>query len=556
MKVIKEDGSSIYKLTDFGASRVLEENEQFMSLCGTEEYLHPNVFERAILRKNQNQSFQSTIDLWSLGVTLYHAATGALPFQPYGGLRNNKRIMYEMISKKEFGHISGAQTSPNGPIQWSNKLPDSCRLSAGLKRIITPMLANLMHVDSKRSFDRFFTEVDKLLSRKCIHVFNVSGAELIRVYLSKQEEYAVFEENIREQTNITTENQLILYDMNAIYGEIQFETSENKPLYLFNKDKTREISIQNIELPSLESFPEVLDLEKDAYLAQIAYTTSCKCKQYIAKISLVCKLLCDSVKTFSKFLCKNLKKLYNTSTHLSAKYTLIVNKADSIWFTKKLIKYLSKNCEMSEDISKEHLKNLRTKIEHLHETECEYNHLFLKWEAIVCCLKCPQKTLATAKAETFENILFESWMKFERDRDTGKLTGGDEECHLFERNRISDVFYRMLHLLETEVQSQYVQFVRGFDEWFEAALQIYEEVVRLEKSLVEFEEILDEFDMKLCVSRCGLVDYVKSINRKQTFSETHKNDNSTKDVLQKVKMDIHNLLNNSRDIRTQLLEYC
>ena len=30
---------AIYKLTDFGAARELEEEEQFMSLYGTEEYL-------------------------------------------------------------------------------------------------------------------------------------------------------------------------------------------------------------------------------------------------------------------------------------------------------------------------------------------------------------------------------------------------------------------------------------------------------------------------------------------------------------------------------------
>lgn len=39
MKFIGEDGISIYKLTDFGAARVLEDDQPFMSLYGTEEYL-------------------------------------------------------------------------------------------------------------------------------------------------------------------------------------------------------------------------------------------------------------------------------------------------------------------------------------------------------------------------------------------------------------------------------------------------------------------------------------------------------------------------------------
>ena len=43
MKFVAEDGSSVYKLTDFGAARELDDDQQFMSLYGTEEYLHPDM---------------------------------------------------------------------------------------------------------------------------------------------------------------------------------------------------------------------------------------------------------------------------------------------------------------------------------------------------------------------------------------------------------------------------------------------------------------------------------------------------------------------------------
>ena len=35
MKFIKDDGSIVYKLTDFGAARELQDDQQFMSLYGT-----------------------------------------------------------------------------------------------------------------------------------------------------------------------------------------------------------------------------------------------------------------------------------------------------------------------------------------------------------------------------------------------------------------------------------------------------------------------------------------------------------------------------------------
>lgn len=39
MRQVGEDGRSVYKLTDFGAARELEDDEKFVSVYGTEEYL-------------------------------------------------------------------------------------------------------------------------------------------------------------------------------------------------------------------------------------------------------------------------------------------------------------------------------------------------------------------------------------------------------------------------------------------------------------------------------------------------------------------------------------
>ena len=51
------------------------------------------MYERAVLRKDHQKKYGATVDLWSIGVKFYHAATGSLPFRPFEGPRRNKEVM-------------------------------------------------------------------------------------------------------------------------------------------------------------------------------------------------------------------------------------------------------------------------------------------------------------------------------------------------------------------------------------------------------------------------------------------------------------------------------
>ncbi|XP_063274327.1 inhibitor of nuclear factor kappa-B kinase subunit epsilon isoform X3 [Prinia subflava] len=248
MRLVGEDGRSIYKLTDFGAARELEDDEKFVSVYGTEEYLHPDVYERAVLRKPQQKAFGVTVDLWSIGVTFYHAATGSLPFVPFGGPRRNKEIMYKITTEKPRGAIAGIQRQENGSIEWSYELPITCRLSAGLQDQLIPVLANILEVDQEKcwGFDQFFAGTNDILQRIVVDVFSLQQASSHRIYIHSYNTTTKFLDAVFKQTNIVPHHQEYffeghLYELDPNLQARNFcRTTERSPLTLLSTSEQPE----------------------------------------------------------------------------------------------------------------------------------------------------------------------------------------------------------------------------------------------------------------------------------------------------------------------------
>uniref|UniRef100_A0A3B5MXH7 Inhibitor of nuclear factor kappa B kinase subunit epsilon n=1 Tax=Xiphophorus couchianus TaxID=32473 RepID=A0A3B5MXH7_9TELE len=245
MRQVGEDGKSVYKLTDFGAARELEDDEKFMSIYGTEEYLHPDMYERAVLRKPHQKSYGVSVDLWSIGVTLYHSATGSLPFTPFEGPRKNKLTMYKITTEKPAGAIAGTQRVEGGPIEWSYHLPYSCQLSQGLKALLVPVLAGIMEADQGRcwGFDQFFTATTDVLQRQPVYVFSLQQAMAHSIYVHHYNTYvlSVFFEEVAAQTGIGIPQQQLMYLGHDLVLEGSMKvvnlpcTSSSQPLILLSR---------------------------------------------------------------------------------------------------------------------------------------------------------------------------------------------------------------------------------------------------------------------------------------------------------------------------------
>uniref|UniRef100_A0A7N8WY72 Inhibitor of nuclear factor kappa B kinase subunit epsilon n=1 Tax=Mastacembelus armatus TaxID=205130 RepID=A0A7N8WY72_9TELE len=242
MRQAGDDGRSVYKLTDFGAARELKDDEKFVSIYGTEEYLHPDMYERAVLRKPHQKSYGVSVDLWSIGVTFYHAATGSLPFTPYEGPRRNKPTMYKITAEKPMGAIAGRQRVESGPIEWSYNLPHSCQLSQGLKVQLVPVLAGILEVDQKRcwGFEQFFKATTDILQRQPVHLFSLQQAMPHCVYIHHYNTVSIFFEEVASQTGIEVQQQHLLYLGHELPLESNMKvvnlphTSPARPLVLFS----------------------------------------------------------------------------------------------------------------------------------------------------------------------------------------------------------------------------------------------------------------------------------------------------------------------------------
>lgn len=551
MKFICDDGSTVYKLTDFGAARELQEDQQFMSLYGTEEYLHPDMYERAVLRKPVGKTFGATVDLWSIGVTLYHVATGNLPFRPFGG-RRNKETMFYITTKKASGVIAGIQTSENGPIDWSRDLPITCQLTTGLKKHVTPLLAGLLEVDTQKiwSFDRFFTEVTNCLSRIAIHVFHVNKAINIEIFIHPDESYEQLQAYITEQTEIPAANQILIKRKKLFLSEIQEsmpargypKSKSEKPLMRFSKENNNVLLNQEPDIPKFPVFPNLVSVENDATQAKQACSVGHVCKRRVEKLSTCSKMIQECVDSFTTVVCNDLTKLYTKSQHINEVMSRIKEFTEFVHTTQKTVVILltklnqldqhnfpptiklSKITQMNKELGQ-----ISCAVQQLYQRNVSENTLKSEWDSVARNIKCPFQTKSPARAKALVDRLRDSWQHLLRDRATRSLTYNDEQFHALERIKIAESGRRLKMLLDSECNPTINQLAEILGDWYKISQTVYLQTMILDKDIDTYQHRIEEFSEELSIEKnVYLDDLAKYMDKLKSSNKSSLN--STPDV--------------------------
>ena len=162
------DNKGHIKLTDFGLSKILEdENDKAFTICGTPQYLAPEVLLK--------QGYDKNVDWWSLGCIMFEMLVGKLPFPIKRDVKMSLKIYEKKIAfpnnidkdaedlikkllvinpKKRLGYgPNGSDDIKNHPffkgVDWN---------LAYEKKIDPPFVPKLKNEMDLSYFDNFFTD--------------------------------------------------------------------------------------------------------------------------------------------------------------------------------------------------------------------------------------------------------------------------------------------------------------------------------------------------------------------------------------------------------------
>ncbi|XP_048111479.1 LOW QUALITY PROTEIN: inhibitor of nuclear factor kappa-B kinase subunit epsilon [Alosa alosa] len=496
MRQVGEDGRSIYKLTDFGAARELEDDEKFMSIYGTEEYLHPDMYERAVLRKPQQKTYGVSVDLWSVGVTFYHAACGSLPFVPYGGPRRNKQTMYKITTEKPTGAIAGLQRVLDGPIEWSYQLPHQCQLSEGLKGQMVPVLAGILEANQDKcwGFDQFLAATTDILHRVTVHLFSLQQATAHTIYIHFYNTASIFCEEVQAQMGMEVDLQSFLYQGHRLLLEPGMKvvnlppTTPQRPLFLFGRrpNNTREPRHRE---PESQVIPTRFDVMADYSFSKTMVGVIHQYLKLTRSLHMTRDLMLQGFYSYMSRAHVDCEAAIPKISIITVKLQSCLNLEDKIYSLSQSHSNFTE-CSDNQRRLRQVQENLPVYANGIREFQNKVEHLQVE-------LAKHSETLAEDKNVQKMEILLGKIVcihqQFRKDRSMGNLSYNDEQIHKFEKINLSTHIKKVKSLYRDDCMKKLQDVLLSSDSWTSVLFEIQS---RLQDFSTFFRQLME--DLQVC----------------------------------------------------------
>ncbi|PVD24780.1 hypothetical protein C0Q70_15266 [Pomacea canaliculata] len=427
-----------------------------------------------------------------------------------------------ITAQKEPGVISGVQLTENGPIEWRRELPATCRLSVGLKRLITPFLAALLERDATRTwpFEQFFEQVAVITSKLVVDVFCPSLPCPLKIYTDKEDRYTRLQELIAEQTDIPPTEQLLLFEGQKLSDLVQvtqpvstyhFDVTATNPIIVYS---TTGAFPQKPYLPSIGQFPQMtqtMDTDYDYPQCKRCCGVLHTILEAVKSITNITFLINLSVHTYSAQLKRQMDRQQESLSRLTQQINVI-----SQWQNTTLhhlvhhVHLLNLPVLLNSPIEPKVRSWLKV-IQALHQTtkqECEEqmekiqrgrNQALEQLQTVVTVLKtagewnsslgCSPSDRCADKVKVMLERVKKIQLLFKENRSKRHLNYNDEQIHKFEKNKLGELCTRARSLLVDRCLSSRKQLYEGYKQWLETALNCQQRISQVAETVKQMNDL-------------------------------------------------------------------
>lgn len=544
-----EVGRNIFKLSDFGSSKFIQETGEYESLTGTEEYLHPHLYERAFIDRNLGGKFTSAADLWSLGATLAHAVLGEVPFRPFEGSRKNRNEMFKMISRKHDQDIYGRQSTPNGKIEYYREIPSHCNISLGLRQHLETIIRGLLRGNASQwTLDTYTREANHV---KKLTPHTVLLAESLAFYQFYAEPYQTIDRFLKAicgKLDIKADiSDCTFYDGRSLEDIVKSSnsvnslpvTSKERPLVVMSSPGTSSIQFNFIS-PSVAVYRSSTSVADDRHVAKKQVTSSWSFSRDVEEIQLGIDIIRQTSQSQIERLI-NTRTLYESKLHschevhsadsdrlsLSHKLQLDPKMADYVTERRQSASYRKKEIgklkqEMTSDCSM-----LGAAIKNLQDTVC-----WNTCESKICLLK--------NKVRGHFRDLEKIWKQV-RERKAGNVSEGENVIRQTERLQLVNLSQSLVN----DWQSVYIpnrnEFTNHVKSWIRNYFNCQEKLKTLERKLTDIENIRRKFTEDIT--------FVSAYSLKSDYTQSKASKMMSSEILQEHRFNSDRLINLISDMQ-------